>query len=213
MSGTGATSMPSQAGRGSRDRRHRGEAASTQHRSVVRGTGNSAAKLNRTNVWGCIRRSISAATTRSPSTTTAWDVGVSPAAAARRRVRLGLSRNVRDLYEFVPALPAGDHIYIFGFSRGTFTARTLAGLIASAAFSTRPRRCRACAPSRRDTRTIGLNTRWAESRRPACLSKLPAELQRRAVRQTLPAACATCSRERSRCRRTSDGACPGAAPG
>ena len=24
----------------------------TQHRSVVRGTGNSAAKLNRTNVWG-----------------------------------------------------------------------------------------------------------------------------------------------------------------
>lgn len=43
----------------------------------------------------------------------------------------GLSRNVRDLYrELARVYDPGDRIYLFGFSRGAFTVRTLAGLIA-----------------------------------------------------------------------------------
>jgi len=42
----------------------------------------------------------------------------------------GLGRNVRDLYlELVRTWDPGDQIFLFGFSRGAFTARTLAGLI------------------------------------------------------------------------------------
>ena len=48
---------------------------------------------------------------------------------------LGLSRNVRQLYkELVRVYDGGadpDQIYLFGFSRGAFTVRTLAGLIAN----------------------------------------------------------------------------------
>lgn len=43
----------------------------------------------------------------------------------------GLGRNVRQLYkELVQTYQKGDKIYLFGFSRGAFTVRTLAGLIA-----------------------------------------------------------------------------------
>ena len=42
----------------------------------------------------------------------------------------GLSRNVKQLYgELVRVYESGDRIYVFGFSRGAFTVRTLAGLI------------------------------------------------------------------------------------
>lgn len=42
----------------------------------------------------------------------------------------GLSRNVRQLYtELVRVYEPGDRIYLFGFSRGAFTVRTLGGLI------------------------------------------------------------------------------------
>jgi uncharacterized protein (DUF2235 family) len=42
----------------------------------------------------------------------------------------GLSRNVRDLYAALARVyRPGDDIYLFGFSRGAFTVRTLAGLI------------------------------------------------------------------------------------
>ena len=42
----------------------------------------------------------------------------------------GLGRNVRQLYkELVQAYEPGDKIYLFGFSRGAFTVRTLAGLV------------------------------------------------------------------------------------
>jgi len=42
----------------------------------------------------------------------------------------GLSRNVRQLYGGIARVyEPGDHIYLFGFSRGAFTVRTLAGLI------------------------------------------------------------------------------------
>lgn len=43
---------------------------------------------------------------------------------------LGLSRNVKQLYaDLVRTYEKGDRIYLFGFSRGAFTVRTLAGLI------------------------------------------------------------------------------------
>src|ERR1044071_903405 len=43
---------------------------------------------------------------------------------------LGLSRNVRQLYkELCRVHDPGDRIYMFGFSRGAFTVRTLVGLI------------------------------------------------------------------------------------
>ena len=42
----------------------------------------------------------------------------------------GLKRNVKDLYRALSRVyDDGDRIYLFGFSRGAFTARTLAGLI------------------------------------------------------------------------------------
>ena len=44
----------------------------------------------------------------------------------------GLSRNVRQLYkELVRIYDPGDRIFVFGFSRGAFTVRTLVGLIAA----------------------------------------------------------------------------------
>ena len=42
----------------------------------------------------------------------------------------GLSRNVRDLYTHLARIyKPGDNIYLFGFSRGAYTVRTLAGFI------------------------------------------------------------------------------------
>jgi uncharacterized protein (DUF2235 family) len=45
-------------------------------------------------------------------------------------VGLGLSRNVRDAYTFLAAnYCEGDEIFLFGFSRGAYTARSVAGII------------------------------------------------------------------------------------
>ena len=45
---------------------------------------------------------------------------------------LGLSRNVRELYkEIARVYDPGDAIYVFGFSRGAFTVRSLVGMIAT----------------------------------------------------------------------------------
>ena len=42
----------------------------------------------------------------------------------------GLSRNIREAYAFLAMnYEPGDRIYLFGFSRGAFTVRSLAGLI------------------------------------------------------------------------------------
>ena len=95
------------------------------------GTGNSAAKLNKTNVWWLYQ----ALDLGQDDQIALYDDGVGT--SGFRPLQLlggafgwGLSRNVRDLYEFVCRhYRPGDHIYIFGFSRGAFTARTLAGLI------------------------------------------------------------------------------------
>lgn len=43
----------------------------------------------------------------------------------------GLSRNVRNCYRFLAqAYEPGDRLFLFGFSRGAYTARSLAGMIA-----------------------------------------------------------------------------------
>ncbi len=46
---------------------------------------------------------------------------------------LGISRNIRNAYTFVVQnFTPGDELFLFGFSRGAFTARSLAGLIRNA---------------------------------------------------------------------------------
>jgi uncharacterized protein (DUF2235 family) len=48
----------------------------------------------------------------------------------RRAFGAGISRNIRDCYEFLVDHHArGDSIFLFGFSRGAFTVRSLGGLI------------------------------------------------------------------------------------
>ena len=103
---------------------------STQHRSVVRGTGNSAAKLNETNVW----RLYQALDLGSDDQIAYHDdgvgtSGVSPLRFSGARSAGACRATFGSLRVPVPALPCGRPHLIFGFSRGTFTARTLAGLI------------------------------------------------------------------------------------
>ncbi len=58
--------------------------------------------------------------------------GWAPLAALDGATGIGVPGNVRKLYRFLCwNWREGDEIYIFGFSRGAFTARTLAALIAS----------------------------------------------------------------------------------
>lgn len=46
---------------------------------------------------------------------------------------LGLSRNVKDTYRFIAeTFEPGDELFLFGFSRGAFTARSTAGFIRNA---------------------------------------------------------------------------------
>lgn len=43
---------------------------------------------------------------------------------------LGIDKNIKDIYLFICLnYEPGDHIYLFGFSRGAYTARSLAGFI------------------------------------------------------------------------------------
>lgn len=101
------------------------------------GTGNSAAKVRRTNVW----RMYEAVDLRSGDQVALYDNGVGtssfkPFAILGGALGWGLKRNVRDLYTFacrnyVPGSDSRDpdRIYVFGFSRGAFTARVLIALI------------------------------------------------------------------------------------
>lgn len=102
------------------------------------GTGNSAAKLMKTNVW----RMYEALDLTRPDQVALYSNGVGtstfkPLAVLGGAIGLGLKRNVLDLYMFacrnyVGASPGrdADRIYAFGFSRGAFTIRVLAGLMA-----------------------------------------------------------------------------------
>ncbi len=95
------------------------------------GTGNSAAKAHRTNVWRLYR---SLDLTKDDQIAL-YDDGVGSQEFLPFRILggvfgWGLKRNVLDLYSFLcQNYEEDDRIYIFGFSRGAFTARVLAGLI------------------------------------------------------------------------------------
>lgn len=102
------------------------------------GTGNSAAKLQKTNVW----RLYEALDLTSAHQVALYDDGVGtasfkPIAILGGAFGYGLKRNVLDLYMFLcraysadPDDPAvHDRIYAFGFSRGAYTARVLAALV------------------------------------------------------------------------------------
>jgi len=96
------------------------------------GTGNSRARIWRSNVWRLYRALDLEDGSRQVAF---YDDGVGTSstkiiAALGGIFGFGLSRNVRDLYSFLcRTYEPGDEIYLFGFSRGAFTVRVLAGLI------------------------------------------------------------------------------------
>ena len=96
------------------------------------GTGNSSAKLLKTNVW----RVYESLDLDDPSVQVAcYDDGVGtssfkPLQLLGGAVGVGLKRNVLRLYRFLcEHYDPGDRIYAFGFSRGAFTIRVLVALI------------------------------------------------------------------------------------
>src|SRR3954470_20954496 len=106
------------------------------------GTGNSASKAFKTNVW----RLYQALNLRDGSQVAVFGDGVGNSSITILRVLglalgIGVKRNVLNLYKFLchnyheanPAegRPEADRIWMFGFSRGAFTVRVLAGLIKS----------------------------------------------------------------------------------
>jgi len=96
------------------------------------GTGNSAAKVWRTNVW----RVYESLDLSGSDQVAFYDDGVGtssfkPAAILGGAFGFGLKRNVIDLYKFACRnyREEDDAIYGFGFSRGAFTIRIVVGLI------------------------------------------------------------------------------------
>jgi uncharacterized protein (DUF2235 family) len=95
------------------------------------GTGNSAAKLARTNVW----RTYQALELGDGKQLAMYDDGVGtsafkPLAIIGGAFGWGLKRNVLHLYKFLCRnYEEGDRIFGFGFSRGAFTIRVLTGLV------------------------------------------------------------------------------------
>lgn len=103
------------------------------------GTGNSAGKLFKTNVWR-LYQSLDlshAGPDGKPAQIAYYDDGVGSSSFKLLAViggafGYGLKRNVIDLYTYLCRnYEAGDRIYGFGFSRGAFTIRVLTGLIHS----------------------------------------------------------------------------------
>jgi uncharacterized protein (DUF2235 family) len=102
------------------------------------GTGNSSAKLFKTNVWRMYEAvDLGPAAPGKRSQISYYDDGVGtssfkPLAALGGAFGWGLKRNVLDIYRFACRnYRQGDDIYAFGFSRGAFTARLVVALIAS----------------------------------------------------------------------------------
>lgn len=96
------------------------------------GTGNSAAKVWRTNVW----RVFESIDLSGSDQVAFYDDGVGtssfkPLAILGGACGYGLKRNVMDIYKFACRnyRNKDDEIYGFGFSRGAFTMRIVAGLI------------------------------------------------------------------------------------
>jgi uncharacterized protein (DUF2235 family) len=101
------------------------------------GTGNSAAKLFKTNIWRLYQavELKDPQNPKQPRQFAFYDDGVGtssfrPLALLGGAFGVGLSRNVVDLYVFLCRMyEPGDRIYAFGFSRGAFTIRVLTGLV------------------------------------------------------------------------------------
>src|SRR5450432_562871 len=98
------------------------------------GTGNSAASVLKTNVW----RLFQVLDVSDPESQIAfYDDGVGTSSFKLFAILggifgFGLKRNVIAIYSFCCRnYRPGDRIYCFGFSRGSFTIRVVAGLIAS----------------------------------------------------------------------------------
>ena len=123
----------------SEDSRARREARYCMKKIVLLsdGTGNSAAKRHKTNVW----RLYNALDLHRDDQVAIYDDGVGTQQFLLFRLLggalgLGLKRNVIELYKFLcrnyvasATEEESDRIYLFGFSRGAFTVRALAGLI------------------------------------------------------------------------------------
>ncbi|MBN8986160.1 MAG: DUF2235 domain-containing protein, partial [Rhizobiales bacterium] len=96
------------------------------------GTGNSAAKVWRTNVW----RTFEALDLAGSDQVAFYDDGVGtssfkPLAILGGAFGFGLKRNVIDIYKFACRnwRDDSDELFGFGFSRGAFTIRVVMGLI------------------------------------------------------------------------------------
>src|SRR4030095_11239678 len=95
------------------------------------GTGNAASRVWRTNVW----RFFQSLDLTSGGQVPCYDDGVGtsafkPLAILGGAFGWGLKRNVIDLYMFLCRnYEPGDRVCAFGFSRGAFTVRVLAGLV------------------------------------------------------------------------------------
>jgi len=103
------------------------------------GTGNTAIKGRGTNVFKLFEATDLVGHRRHPNLdpqVALYDDGVGtenfrPLKIFAGMTGYGLSRNVKQLYkELVRIYDEGDRIFLFGFSRGAFTVRTLAGFIA-----------------------------------------------------------------------------------
>jgi uncharacterized protein (DUF2235 family) len=99
------------------------------------GTGNSASKLFKTNVWRLYEAVELGKTSVDPKQLVFYGEGVGnsgfrPLAILGGVFGWGLKRNVLALYAFLCRnYRQGDQLYAFGFSRGAFTIRVLIGLI------------------------------------------------------------------------------------
>lgn len=81
-----------------------------------------------TNVWR-LKALCQTASSEGAPQLVYYDIGVNGFAGGM--LGKGLSENVREAYEWlIDNYNEGDEIFIFGFSRGAYTARSLAGLIA-----------------------------------------------------------------------------------
>ncbi|MDD9908808.1 MAG: DUF2235 domain-containing protein [Ahrensia sp.] len=118
-------------------------ASQSQKRNIVLfsdGTGNSAAKLNKTNVWRLFealdKRGNEQDGQRPQLAIYDNGVGTSsfrPLMLLGGAFGFGLKRNVLELYEFLCTHYDDDaEIFLFGYSRGAFTMRMLAALIGHA---------------------------------------------------------------------------------
>jgi len=102
------------------------------------GTGNGAAKRNKTNVW----RLYDALDLHQDRQIAMYDDGVGSRESTYNKVMggafgYGLSRNVIELYKYLCRnYKDDDRIYLFGFSRGAFTVRVLAGFVTFAGLYT-----------------------------------------------------------------------------